>query len=53
MRRKIVVTLVMSIASTFSLVGLTATPAAAYCIDTGIPGYDCVWVCPPGFICPA
>ncbi|MGH2807871.1 MAG: hypothetical protein ACRDKT_11420 [Actinomycetota bacterium] len=52
MRRRFVVALVMSVAATVGLVGFTATPASAYCIDTGIPGAECVWVCPPGFTCP-
>jgi hypothetical protein len=52
LQRRITVLVLFSVMSTFALIGLTPTPASAYCIDTGVEGLECVWVCPPGFTCP-
>jgi hypothetical protein len=43
-----VVLLLASAISTFGLVGFTASPASAYCIETGVPELGCVTVCVPG-----
>jgi hypothetical protein len=54
MRRRIAVLLVSSAIASFGLIGFAATPASAYCIETGVDEIGCVWPCPPGpWVCPA
>ncbi|HEX2058805.1 MAG TPA: hypothetical protein VHI71_10615 [Actinomycetota bacterium] len=48
MRRRLSVLLLSSALATVGLVGLSASPASASCIETGIPEVGCVNPCPPG-----
>lgn len=54
MRKRLVVVALTTLLSSFGLVGF-ASPASAYCIETGIDELGCVRPCipRPGWNCPA